>query len=262
MIMRSVIFAGALACCSLSVFANQCNVELSGAIQLENQILQVTLDDQTQLTINPDKTLYLDGVVMPLNGQQQIWMDNYYDGINSIVPQAANIATEAVALATTALNQVFTELLGSDSTVLADLSAKLHYIEQQIHTNFYAENGEIRLHSASFKNGEFFGEQWQANFEEVIEELITESMGHIMVAIGTQMIFGGDDMRKFEQKMERFGEQMERRVEYQSAVLENKAEVLCDTLAKVNIAENQLQQNIHQLAKLDVIQFNHSSDLM
>jgi len=251
--MRTVIFAGVLACSSLPAFANQCNVELNGNMQLENSILTVNLDNDTRLTIDVDKILYVDGVALTLDTQQQRWVNNYYDGINQAAPQAAAIATDAVALASTALNEVFTELLGSDNTALADLSDKLSNLDQQIQYNFYAENGDIRLHSESFENGEFFGDQWEDQFEEAVEELVTDSIGHLMVAIGTQLVFSGGNMDEFEQKMQRFGEQMEQKVEYQAEALEEKAEELCSTLAQVDHAETQLQQ-IAQLAELDVIQ--------
>ncbi|MBU3005124.1 YggN family protein [Paraglaciecola arctica] len=260
--MRTTILAVALTCCSVPALANQCNVEFSGNMQLENNVLAVTLDNNTQLTIAEDKTLYVDGVALTLDTQQQLWVDNYYDGISQAAPQAAAIATEAVALASTALNEVFTELLGTDNTALADLSDKLQDLDQQIQYNFYSENGDIRLHSESFENGEFFGHQWEAQFEDAIESLVTESIGHIMVAIGTQLIFNGGDMDRFEQKMERFGEQMEQKIEYQAEALEEQAEQLCTTLAKVDTAENQLQMHIKQLSGLDVIQVSHDYKAM
>ena len=260
--MRTMIFAGALACSSLTVFANQCDVELNGNMQLENSVLAINLDNNTRLTIDQDKTLYIDGIALSLDPQQQHWVDTYYDGINQAAPQAAAIATDAVALASTALNEVFTELLGSDNAALADLSDKLRNLNQQIQYNFYAENGDIRLHSESFENGLFFGEQWEAQFEEAIEDLVTDSIGQLMVAIGTQLIFSDEGVDDFEQKMERFGEQIEQKVEYQAEALEDRAEELCATLAKVDRAENHLQMNIKQLSSLDVIQVSKKYNAM
>lgn len=260
--MRTMIFAGALACSSLTVFANQCDVELNGNMQLENSVLAVNLDNNTRLTIDQDKTLYVDGIALTLDTQQQRWVNTYYDGINQAAPQAAAIATDAIALASTALNEVFTELLGSDNAALADLSDKLRNLDQQIQYNFYAENGDIRLHSESFENGEFFGEQWEAQFEEAIEDLVTDSIGQLMVAIGTQLIFSDEGVDDFEQKMERFGEQIEQKVEYQAEALEDRAEELCATLAKVDRAENHLQMNIKQLSSLDIIQVRKKYNAM
>ncbi len=50
------------------------------------------------------------------------------------------------------------------------------------------------------KTVNFFGKQWEAQFEEAIKNLATESIGHLMVAIGTQLIFSGEDMHEFEKK--------------------------------------------------------------
>lgn len=263
--MRTLLFAGAVVCCSLPVFGldsnNKCNVELNGNMQLENKVLAVTLDNNTRMTIDQNKTLYVDSIALTLNTDQQRWVDNYYDGINQAAPQAAAIATDAVALASTALNEVFTELLGSENAALTDLSEKLRNLDQQIQYNFYAANGDIRLHSDSFKNGEFFGEQWETQFEQAIQNLVTDSMRHLMVSIGTQLIFSGGDMDEFEQKMQRFGEQMEQKVEYQAEALQQKTEKLCSTLAQVDYAETQLQ-HIEQLSSLDVIQLHDQPNRM
>ena len=263
--MRSMLLIGTLVCYSLPVLAlepnNKCNVELNGNMQLENNVLTVVLDNDAHMTIDQDKILYVDGIALKLDTKQQGWVDNYYDGINQAVPQAASIATDAVALASIALHEVFTELLGSDSTELADLSEKLRNLDQQIQYNFYADNGDIRLYSSSFENGEFFGKQWEAQFEEAIKNLAIESMGHLMVAIGKQLIFSGEDMHEFEQKMDRFGQKMEQKVKYQATALEKKAGVFCATLAQVDFAETQLKR-IKHLANLDVIQVQDQPDRM
>jgi hypothetical protein len=81
-------------------------------MQLENRVLAVTLNNNSRVTIGQDKTLYVDGTALTLNAEQQRWVTSYYDGINQAAPQAAAIATDAVALASTAINEVFTELLG------------------------------------------------------------------------------------------------------------------------------------------------------
>jgi len=56
-IIHPMLFAAALACCSLPVFAldsnNHCNVALNGNMQLENKVLAVTLDIMCNL--NPSR---------------------------------------------------------------------------------------------------------------------------------------------------------------------------------------------------------------
>ena len=261
--MRTMLFTGALLCCSLPVFAldsninldsnNQCNVEFNGKMQLENNVLTIALDNDIYLSIDQNKKLYVDGTALILKSEQQRWVNNYYDGTNQAATQAAGIATEAVALASTALDEVFTELLGSDNTALTDLSDKLQNLDRRIQHHFYTDNGDIRLYSESFKNGKFFGQQWETQFEEAIEGLVADSIGHLMVSIGTQLIFSGDGMNGFEQKMVRFGEQIDQKIKYQALALEEKTDALCSTLSQIDFAETQLQQ-IAQLETLDIIQ--------
>lgn len=110
--MHFMLLTGALICCSLPAMAldpnSQCDVELNGNVQLKDSVLTVTLDNDARMTINQEKVLFINGMPLNLNTRQQGWVDDYYDGINQAVPQAAAIATDAISLVSTALNEVFT----------------------------------------------------------------------------------------------------------------------------------------------------------
>jgi hypothetical protein len=255
--MRNII-VGVLLCGASQVSANQCNIEFNGNLALENQILSIQTDNNKQVRINADKALFVDGQEIILSRRQKQWVANYYDGISDAVPAAAEIAGDALTLASGAINQAFGQLLGEDSEVLTDLTYKIDSLNEEIQFNFYAEDGSIRLHSEQFKNGEFFGREWEKKFEQEIEEIVTQSIGQLMVAVGTQLIFGGGDMDEFEQRMETFGEQMENKIEFQSVALEAKANALCATLAKIDYVESKLQENISELAGLDVLRVEDS----
>lgn len=250
--MRNLI-AGVLLCGASQVSANQCNIEFNGNLTLENQILSIQTADNRQVLIDADKKLFVDGQKITLSSQQKQWLANYYDGISDAVPAAAEIAGDALTLAGGAINQAFGQLLGDDSEVLTDLTDKIDRLNEEIQYNFYAEDGSIRLKSAQFKNGEVFGHQWEHEFEQAIEEIVSQSIGQLMVGVGTQLIFGGGDMDEFEQRMETFGEQMENKIEYQSVALKAKAESLCITLAKIDYVESKLQENIRELENLDIL---------
>ena len=250
--MRNII-AGLLLCGASQVSANQCDIEFNGNLTLENQILSIQTTNNKQVRIYADKTLSVDGEKIALSNRQQQWLTNYYDGITAAVPEAADIAKDALILAGDALNQAFGQLLGVDSDVLADLSYRIDQLNQEIQFNFYAEDGSIRIRSEQFKNGEFFGSEWEHKFEQEIEQIVTQSIGGLMVALGTQLIFSGGDMDEFERRMDTFGEQIENRIEFQSAALETKANALCTRLSKVDYAESKLQKNIKELADLDIL---------
>ena len=252
--MRNFILAGVLLCSASQVSANQCDVEIDGNLQLENSVLTIKTSHNSKVTIDQNKVLFVNGKQISLTDQQQQWVNSYYDGIQSAVPEAASIAKDAIALASDAVNQAFGQLLGEDNDALMDLSQKLENIGQDIQYNFYAQDGSIRIHSEQFENGNVFSNQWEDEFESAIEELVAESIGSLMVAVGTELIFSGGNMEAFEQRMENFGRDIENSVEYQSAAIEAKAEVFCATLASIDHVENKLQQHVEELAELDVLQ--------
>lgn len=260
--MRSIILAAALTCSSVSVYANQCDFEFDGQLKYENKVLQIQMDQDNELTITKDSTLYVNNRTIALTAQEQQWVNQYYTGISKAVPQAANIANDAIALASSAMNEVFSELLGSDSHVMQDLSDKLYDLDQQVQYNFYADDGSIRIDSESFEDGMFMGAAWEREFEDTIEEVVSESIGHVMVALGTQIIFGGGNLDEFERKMEHFGQRIEDKVESQALILERNAKTLCSTLLKVEMAETQLQQSVKQLSNLDVLHMSKENQLM
>ena len=252
--MRNLILAGVLLCTASHVSANQCNVEIDGKLQLENAVLSIKTGDNSKVVIDQSKQLFVDGTQISLSAQQQQWLNHYYEGINRAVPEAAGIAKNAVALASEALNLAFGQLLGEDNDELKALSTKIEAIGEDIQTNFYAQDGSIRIHSAQFEDGQIFGQQWQHKFEQAVEELVSKSMGRLMIALGTEMIFGGGNLEDFEQRMETFGSDIENKVEYQIAAIEAKAKTFCATLASIDKAENKLQKSISQLSGLDVLQ--------
>ena len=70
-------------------------------------------------------------------------------------------------------------------------------------------------------------------------------------------IFNGGDLDEFEQRMENFAVNIERQVENQSEALEARAEVLCASLANIDRLEEKLQNEVPQLADMDILQVKH-----
>jgi hypothetical protein len=72
-------------------------------------------------------------------------------------------------------------------------------------------------------------------------------------------MFNGGDFDEFEQRMETFAEDMEHKFDNQSEALEARAEVLCASLANIDRLEEKLQNDVPQLADMDVLQVKHYS---
>ncbi len=260
--MKRTIIAASLVLCSGSLLANECNVNIDGNLKLENDILTITTEQDDVISIESNHQLYVNGEEVSLSRSEQRWVKDYYDGIYSAVPQAASIAVEGVALASDAISEVFGGLLGADTQAIDKITVKLSDIGDKIHDNFYAEDGSIRVDSAHFSDGDMFGEEWENEFEAAVEDVISSSIGQILVAIGTQMMFGDNEAGDFDQRMASFTDDLEMRMEQQAAIIEEKADGLCYLVADIDYAENKLQDNVSELSDLNVFSVEKNKDRM
>lgn len=256
--MHKLIFCTALLFSSMAVAADQqCDVEFDGVMQLENQVLTLTTTQDDKIVINQSKQLWVNGTQTQLNDNQQARLDEFYNSIHSAVPMAANIASDAIELARYALHETFTQLLGENNSVVDDISAQLGELKRELERSFYSDDGSISLNSAHFEDGEFLSEGFEQKFEQAIETIVAHSIGQIMIAIGSELIFSDGDVDDFEQRMETFAENIEQKFEHQGEALEARAEVLCASLANIDRLEEKLQNEVPQLANMDVLQVKH-----
>lgn len=260
--MRTLLLAGLLTLNANYLMANECDVNFAGQLQLENRVLSITTPSLKKIVINQQNHLFVNGEKIALSTYQQNLVADYYGGIYAAAPQAASIATDAIKLASVTIKQVFTELLGSDNNAIDGLSVKLDELGQHINMNFYASNGEIHLDSNDFADGNFLGQEWEQEFEAAIEEVVSDSIGHLFISLGSELLFSGGDMHDFERKMERFGQDIEQRVEFHSSALEARAESLCKSLLVVDNIEAKLQRSVSELSDLNVVHITEKPQAM
>lgn len=263
--MKKTLIATALISLTCSSFAlahsDDCNIEFNGKLQLSHQVLTVTPKGGAEVTITPDYQLLLDGEEQSVSASNQQWVEQYYNGINQAVPQTLEIATDGLKLASVAVEEVLGELIGHDDDTVIELVNKLENMSTEVAYQFYAEDGSIRVDSEQWQDGAMFEQQWQAEFEQVIEEVVLNSMGKLMIAVGKEMIWHGGDMEAFEQRMGSFASDIEHNLEAKAKELEGKAMALCTTLAKVDIAEARLQQ-LPGFQNLNVVEVSNHKNAM
>lgn len=243
-----------------ATFNNEhCDVELDGNIQYYKGLLTVDMNNGSTMTITEDYELTINGESVSLDREQQRWVEDYYDQIDTAIPMTLNIAAEGLEIASSAVGEVFGELLGADDEMVMEFSELFDGLSEEMKIRFYDDQGNIRVDSTEFNQPGWFDSAWEDEFEARVESLVSQSVGRIMVAIGTEMMFGDGDMQAFEQKMERFGETIENRVEAQAEALADKADELCTVLAKADYAENQMQKHINGLDGLNLLEMKNGS---
>lgn len=229
-----------------------CDVELQGNIRYASGMLNIDMDNGSQLTITPDYMLAVNGEWVKLSAQEQQWVETYHQQLETAIPMTLNIASQGLDIASVAVNEAFGELLGPDDELIADFNALFASLEADMQAAFYDAKGNIQIDSTRFDEPGWFDNAWEARFEEQFESLVSESVGRILIAVGTEMMLEGD-MAAFESKMERFGRDIEQRVEMQAEALTRDADALCEVLARADDAESQMQQHIRGLDGLNLL---------
>ncbi len=237
--------------------AKECNVELDGNILYERGVLTVDMDNGDTMTITPDHDLSINGEAIRLDQQQQRAVSDYYSHIDTAIPMSVSIAVDGLELASSAVNEVFGELFGADNDVVSEFNTMFADMSDELDNTFYDADGNIRINSLEMQQKNWMDGGWENEFEDRIESAVSQSMGKILIALGTQMMWEGGDMDAFEAKMERFGDSIEQRVERQALKLEDKADDLCEVLAQAEEAETRMQQTIPGLDGLNLMDVSY-----
>ena len=95
-------------------------------------------------------------------------------------------------------------------------------------------------------------------FEQAIEEAVTQSMGSIMMLVGKAMTSGEGNfeqrMEAFGAKMEKFGENLEAKMDIKAAALEQRGDALCAQVTQLDALETRIQQQIPAMQQYDLFQ--------
>ena len=106
-----------------------------------------------------------------------------------------------------------------------------------------------------------FDEIFAGEFESEIEAIVTDSVGTILIAVGEAMTHKEEQsteqrVETFDQRIETMGNDIKLDISKQANALENKAEIICSTLMKLDEIENKLQLEIPALAEFNLIETN------
>ncbi|GGB60255.1 YggN family protein [Shewanella inventionis] len=247
--LSSVLFtAGAWtpAMAKMSLNDEKCNVTLNYDVTVEPTNLQVS-DNGTEKYRVELGQLYVDGKKITLDDKQQKLLTQYSEELSRQVPDVIDLVGDVVAIATQAVNMALTPILGDAAGTHID--KLMNGIQQRVDTMAYQQGDKFYLGSTEASIEKTFNEE----FEQEIEQMVTNSMGALMMTLGGQIMSseGGtfeEKMNAFSQKMENVGSDIEKQLESQSQSLEARATKVCDDFAGLLVLENQARQAIPELA--------------
>jgi hypothetical protein len=235
-----------------SFSGESCNVDIQGGVRISQSEIEFLKNDKHLYKIIGEHSLVINGDEVSLSASQQNIVSQYSNNIRSLIPQTKTLATDALSLASDGVNLAFNELLGEGNSVGRDLSVHFNDISREIDENF-AANKTIHFDENGFSGDEFFGEGFEERIEAAVEETVQNSLGSIMIAVGQELLFSGGDMDAFETRMENFGEQISHEVESRALEIEKRAHGLCESLTKINDVEENMKNEISELADFNVL---------
>ena len=219
-----------------------CDVDLNYDLTISPQHVLIIDQDETLIDIYNDKTLFIKGEQISLNSNQQELITNYSTSLRQTIPQAGEIAIEAVNLAFEGIEAA----LGGHVD-LSNSRAKFDEIEEKVSEKFNDQNGHY-----SFKQGEFTfdtdDEQLDNMIEESIEDIMPELIGGLISNIG-QAISNGEGL----ESLDNLGENIEREVEAKAEQIEAKAGEFCQSLVAINNIEQDLFESNNQFIYFDLL---------
>lgn len=238
---------------------NECSLDLHNGVTVTPKFVKVFDKHDTLFRIEKDGSMSVDGKSVSLTAEQQQISADYAEGIRDAVPQAVEVAVEAMEMATVGVNTAFTALFGENSDIEYKVSQIIERAKDEINENINHSGDEYTIAPNSFDNLE---NAFDEDFEKEIEKVAMNSMGSIFSLLGEAMSEGSGDfeqrMEAFGEKMEKMGDNLEQTMEAQGEKLEEQAEALCMQLKEVDKLETQLQQQVPQFANYELLDMEES----
>ncbi|WP_409424299.1 YggN family protein [Pseudoalteromonas sp. RW-H-Ap-1] len=229
---------------SISFSNDECNVEFKNDVRIKPNELEIFKADNQHMLFTAEGKLSINGEQVALNSAQRQAMTDYTDNLRVQLPEVANIALEGVKIAGVALEEV-ANAFNIDG--LDNISTLMDDIHQEVESTFY-QQGTFVMGQQSFNQfGENFEQQFENQIETAVESAVMQSMGSILVALGSELLGSGGDMEAFEQRMENMGAQIEEKVELHAKTLEKRANSLCGDFVAIAQQETQLTAQVPAL---------------
>ncbi|MDX3775668.1 DUF2884 family protein [Chromatiaceae bacterium AAb-1] len=237
---------------TLSAIADHnCQFNLQHDLQITPQHITLKNKAQELWRITPTGELWLHGSAVTTSPATHQLLQTYQQGIREQARETVTIVADALELATSAVDQVLTELTG--------LSLEKHPSMQQALLRMRESTGQLVIEDGDtlLINGSRFNQLDQAfdkQFEQAIEQAVTNSIGNVMILAGKALLNGDGSLEQridaFSKRMERFGEDLEQRISAQSHDLELRAEQLCGQLQQLDQLEASIIQQIPAMPRL------------
>lgn len=229
---------------SVSFSNNECNVEFKNDVRIKPSELEIFKADTQRMLFTTQGELAINGEQIQLSSAQRQALTDYTANLRAQLPEVANIALDGVKIASVALEEVANAFnidnLGNIATLMDD-------IQHDVEDTFYQQGTFVMGQQSFTQFGENFEQQFEQKIERVVESAVMQSMGSVLVTLGSALIGSGGDMQAFEERMENMGAKIAEKIEPHAKKLEQRANTLCGNFAKIAQQETQLTAQVPAL---------------
>ncbi len=236
--------------------AEQCDVHFNYGVVIDPTHIRILDKSQTLVQINHKSQLFVGGRELSLNETQTALLAQYSAGIRQQIPEIVSIAIEGVNIGLKAVNTVIGGLTGENSASHQRIQQKFDELETRLRKRFNHSDDSFYIAPQDFDD---FDELFAGQFDQEIEQVISQSIGTILMAVGEAMTHeeeGNIESRvaTFDEKMRTMGEDLEYQVANKADALESKAQQFCHNLVELDKVESKLQQAVPQLMRFNFIE--------
>ncbi|WP_258872192.1 YggN family protein [Thalassotalea euphylliae] len=243
--------------------AEHCNVNFNYGVIIEPNHVRILDNGQTYVQINNDNQLFVRGREILLEAQQTALISDFSKGIRSQVPEIVFIAIEGVEVGLKAVNKVIGGLTGENSASHRKLQEKFDDMQMRLRKKFNHSDKSYYIAPQDFDD---FDEIFAGEFEQEIEEIVSESIGTILMAVGEAMANRDEEtieqrVSTFDDRLENMGEELKLEIGTRANQLEQKAEQFCQALSNLDKVETEMQVTISALQDFNLIsseRYSHS----
>lgn len=239
--------------------ANNCDITFNNGVIVDPAHIRILKKStSTSIQITHNEQLFVSGREITLSSQQSALVSQYSKTLRELIPQIVTIAMEGFDLRVKAVNKpIKSKQLKGDEP---NKSFQKRFNEMQWHFREKLSFSKNSYYIAQ-QNFNDFDKIFSSEYQKEIEQIVTQSLGSIIVAVGDAMVeqTGVNQPKNTlinNNEITNFEKELIAELAIQAQTLNRKANIFCSRLKALNIFEEQLRSNIPQLALLDVIQEN------
>ncbi|MCW8833163.1 MAG: YggN family protein [Colwellia sp.] len=242
--------------------AKQCSVNLNYGVIIDPSHIRIIDHGKTIIQINGSTQLFIEGREVKLDNEQQQLIEEFSSGIRRQIPEIVSIAIEGVDIGLKAVNKVIGGLTGENSASQQKVQTKFDELKWRVRTRFNQSANNYYIAPQDFDE---FDDIFTGEFEQEIEEIISDSIGTILLAVGEAMINNSDNdnprnteqrISTFDERIESMGKDLELEITASAKVLEKKAAQFCLQMVELNDIETKMHKSISSLNRFNLIETN------